>query len=160
MSRPQRIGNDEGERLLLANITDYGWHSVNVLEEGPNPPWTFTIGLYDTWQHPELIIIGRSRETSQHALNTVVAGLEHQHHPDLRGTTLDLLSGIPCCFVEVSPRNYCDYVGYARWYYRGKPFPLYQIVWPSNDGHYPWSIYAADSFKRWQPVLGEAPWGI
>jgi Domain of unknown function (DUF4262) len=66
----------------------------------------------------------------------------------------------PCCFVEVPERHYHDYVGFARWYDRGKPFPLYQIIWPSNDGHYPWSPHAPDSFKERQPVLGEAPTGI
>jgi Domain of unknown function (DUF4262) len=55
----------------------------------------------------------------------------------------------------VAQRYYHDYVGFARWYYRGKPFSLYQIIWPSNDGHYPWSPHAPESFKEWQPVLGE-----
>ena len=30
-----------------------------------HPPWTFTIGLYDTWRFPELIIVGRSRATGE-----------------------------------------------------------------------------------------------
>jgi hypothetical protein len=55
---------------------------------------------------------------------------------------------------------YHDYVGFARWYYRGEHFPMYQIVWPSNDGYFPWSPYASDTFKEWQPVLGEAPKGL
>jgi hypothetical protein len=48
-------------------------------------------------------------------------------------------------------------VGFARWYYRGHHFPLYQLIWPNNDGSYPWDADAPDSFKEWQPVLGEAP---
>lgn len=38
--------------------------------------------------------------------------------------------------------------------------PLYQIVSPNTDGHYPWHPHAPDSFTGWQPVLGLAPKGI
>ena len=60
-----------------------------------------------------------------------------------------------CCFIKVDARYYEDYVGIARWFYRGKHFPLYQIVWPSTDGHYPWCSNASKPFKEWQPVLGQ-----
>ncbi len=62
-----------------------------------------------------------------------------------------------CRFVEVAAHHYPDYVGFARWYYRGKHLPLYQIVWSSNDGHHPRCPEASEHFKEWEPVLGEAP---
>lgn len=40
---------------------------------------------------------------------------------------------------------------------RGEGFPLYQIVWSSNEGHFPWNAVARESCVRWQRVLGEAP---
>jgi len=46
---------------------------MNVVEDDGNPPWTFTIGLYDTWQHRELIVIGRSRATA-HEMLSAIAG--------------------------------------------------------------------------------------
>ncbi len=52
-----------------------------------------------------------------------------------------------------------DYVGFARWYYRKRNFPLYQIVWPNHDRHYPCSPHASKAFKEAQPVLGLAPVG-
>jgi hypothetical protein len=30
--------------------------------------------------------------------------------------------------------------------------PALPIVWPHNDGHYPWSDGAPRSFKEWQPI--------
>jgi hypothetical protein len=66
----------------------------------------------------------------------------------------DLLEGCACCFVEASKPHYRDYVGTA-WYYKGNVFPLYQIVWPSKQGNFPWHSDASESFVRWQPVLGE-----
>jgi hypothetical protein len=60
-SKPQRTSVDLGEQKVLADINEYGWHLMNVLEDDGQPPWSFTIGLHETWQHPELIIAGRSR---------------------------------------------------------------------------------------------------
>ena len=33
MAKSQRIGTDDGERKVLAAIAEFGWHSMNVLED-------------------------------------------------------------------------------------------------------------------------------
>jgi hypothetical protein len=154
MTKPQRIGSDLAEQKVLADIAEYGWHAMNVVEDDGQPPWTFTIGLYETWNHPELIIVGRSRATAHEMLDAIV---DDGRPPDLEDAGTYLLLGISCRFIEVAQRYYEDHVGFARWYYRGKHFPMYQIIWPSNDGHYPWSPKASAVFKEWQPLSGEAP---
>jgi hypothetical protein len=68
-----------------------------------------------------------------------------------------LLLGLPCRFIEVAAHHYSDYVGFVRWYYRGKQFPLYRIAWPSTEGQYPWNPRASKHFKDWQSVLGTVP---
>jgi hypothetical protein len=64
MTNHQRIAKDEPERIVLNNIAEFGWHAVNIIEDNGCPPWTFTIGLYETYGFPELIILGRSRSTA------------------------------------------------------------------------------------------------
>jgi hypothetical protein len=157
MTHSKRLAADLGEQKILADINEYGWSSMNVVEDDGHPPWTFTIGLYETCTHPELIIVGRSRATAHEMLTAVATEIEHGRPPDLPDPDAYLLLGMTCRFVEVHTRYHEDNVGFARWYYRGKHFPLYQIVWPSNYGHYPWSPKASKSFKQWQPVLGRAP---
>jgi hypothetical protein len=157
MGKPQRIGADDLERQVIHNIADFGWHAVNVIEDDGHPPWTYSIGFYETWNYPEMIIIGRSRATAHHILNTIATDLDDNHRPDLNVPTDLLLRGSPCLYLQVADRYYSDYVGFARWYYRRRHFPLYQILWPGNDGHYPWHPNAPGSFKEWQPVLGKMP---
>jgi Domain of unknown function (DUF4262) len=147
---------DDLERQVIHNINDFGWHCVNVIEDGNHPPWSYTIGFYDTWNHPELILIGRSRATAHHILETVAKGLDNDQRLDLSTATDTLLAGTACHFVEVADRYYPDYVGFARWYYRRREFPLYQIVWPNHDGLYPWCPSATRTFQEWQPLLGLA----
>lgn len=151
---PQRVGTDDGERKVIADIEKFGWHCAHILEENGEPPWTFTIGLYETWQHPELIITGLSKDVAHRMLDIIAVRLEEKSPIDLTTATDALLEGYSCCFVEVPKQNYFVNVGFARWYYRGNNFPLYQIVWPSKDGHFPWNPNATESFRRWQPLLG------
>jgi hypothetical protein len=155
MTPSQQLTRDDLNKIVLSNIQEFGWHAVNVIEDNDHPPWTYTIGLYESYGFPELIIFGRSRATAYHALKTVATALEENHPPDLKLPTLDLIPGIPCLYREVSTRYYQDYVGYARWFYRKRHFPLYQIIWPNNEGHYPWDPHAPRPFKEWQPLLGE-----
>jgi hypothetical protein len=60
-----RVGSDEAERKVMADVADFGWHCLHIHEEGDSAPWTFTIGLYQTWSFPELIIGGLSVRAAQ-----------------------------------------------------------------------------------------------
>src|SRR5437899_8586697 len=131
----QRTATDEGERKVLGDIAEYGWHCLNVLEENGQAPWTFTIGLFETWKHPELIVFGLKRDVAHKVLNVVAVGLAEGRRIDLSKPTDELLERLSCHFVEVPKRHYHEHVGFARWYYQGNKFPLYQIVWPSREGH-------------------------
>jgi hypothetical protein len=157
MSNPQRVAKDEPERIVLNNINEFGWHAVNVIEDDDYPPWSFTIGLYETWQHPELIVIGRSRATAHKMLECLATQIENGSAPDFADHDPYPLLGIPCHFIEVNPRYYSDYVGFALWFYRKRRFPLYQIIWPGNDGLFPWHPRAPSTFREWQPLLGNSP---
>lgn len=157
MTNPQRAGRDEPERIVLHNIAECGWHAVNVIEDDGHPPWTFSIGLYETWGFPELIVIGRSRATAHKMLEALATQIEEGSAPDLKDPDPDPLLGIPCHFLEVNTRYYSDYVGFALWYFRKRKFPLHQIAWPDGDGLYPWDPLAPKPFKEWQPILGNSP---
>jgi hypothetical protein len=154
VATPQRIGTDLGEKKVLTDINEYGWTAINILEDDGHPPWSFTIGLYETWNHPEFIVIGRSRATSHAMLKALSLDIELNCPPDLTDPGGFLILGMKCHFLEVNTRYYSDYVGFAKWFYRKRHFPLFQIVWPHSDGAYPWSLHAPKSFKEWQPVLG------
>lgn len=45
----------------------------------------------------------------------------------------------------------------TSWYYMGDDFPMYQIVYPSKDGEFPWHPNATDAFRAFQPILGDPP---
>jgi Domain of unknown function (DUF4262) len=151
-----RAGSDELERKVIAAVQDGGWYCMHVTEEGMQPPFSFSIGFYKTWRFPELIAIGLDHEVTAAAFNIIGDQLTAGRPIDLNSTNEDLFEGYACRFIEVSKAHYREYVGTALWYYEGSKFPLYQIVWPSKEGLYPWHPQASEDFRFRQPVLGQA----
>jgi hypothetical protein len=132
------------------------------VEEGyfEEPLLIHLIGLFHSYQHPELVIYGLRREVAHQVLSNAVEGLPHGRRLDLAKSTDELLVGYSCCFIEVPKSAYHEHVGWARWYYGGDDFPLYQVMWPSRDGYFPWHPKANAEFRQVQPVIGHAPVGI
>jgi Domain of unknown function (DUF4262) len=130
-----RIGSDDAERKVLADVKKFGWHCLNIFEEDGKPPWTFSIGFHKTWNFPELIVIGLKREVAHSTLNIVATQLAEGTRLDLALASDELFNDFACCFVEVPTPMYREYVGTARWFYGGDAFPLYQIIWLSGDGY-------------------------
>src|SRR5215210_5859323 len=46
-------------RRVFANVRKHGWHCYRIYG-GPAPPWSYSIGFYNTWDAPELVLAGAS----------------------------------------------------------------------------------------------------
>jgi hypothetical protein len=156
MSSVRTTGEDEAERRVIANIAEYGWHCVGISAEGQEAGYAFTVGLFHTYRHPELVIFGLRDEAAHGILNLAAEAARTERPLDLAVPSDELIEGYQCCFVEVPKSNYQEYVGFCRWFYKGNGFPLYQIVWPSRSGLYPWHPDASQEFKLAQPVIAPA----
>lgn len=153
------VGTDPDEIKLIEDIEKFGWHCLNILAEGELPPYSFSVGLFHSYQHPELIIFGLPANVAHQVLHIAVEAIKGGNPIDLGLPTEELVEGYSCCFVEVPVSQYRENVGYCRWFYEGDIFPLYQIVWPSREGYFPWHSAAPDSFRSIQPVLGASRHG-
>lgn len=150
------IAKDISEQKVIDDIAKFGWHCVNILPEGSAVAYSFTVGMFHTYQYPELIIFGLPADIAHEILSVAVDTIQRKKPIDLSRPTDELLEGYSCCFVEVPTSQYRDHVGFCRWYYEGNGFPLYQIVWPSREGIFPWHPEASSEFKETQPVIGYA----
>ena len=145
---------DKFESKAIADIEQFGLHIMNVLEDGDQPNFSYSLGLWHTYKHPEVIIFGLDRDISGWILNEIsrnlqAGGEEYQvgeYYPDF-------LEGFEITFFEVPKSQYQNHVGWDLWLYNGPNFPLIQCVWPGTDGIFPWEDGAPDWFRSWQPVL-------
>jgi hypothetical protein len=152
-------GEDKSEQKVIDDIAEYGWHCVHVIAEGELVEYSFTVGLFRSYGHPELIIFGLPSKISHQILTIAVEAAKTGSPLDLTQPSDALLKNYSCCFAEVPLSEYYEHVGYARWYYQGNGFPLYQIVWPSKSGLFPWHHQATPEFRTTQPVIAQPPGG-
>lgn len=145
------IPSDDGDRKLLADVHKYGWHILKVPEDNVGPGFCFSVGLYYTYGHPELLVMGLPLDVGHKALNSAGARIAHGEVFHARDRYTDLLENFSCSFVPISRDRHEDYLGYAKWFYRdlGTPFPALQLVWPDKEGHLPWDEgYDQDCAKQ------------
>lgn len=149
----RQVGEDASERKVLSDIAEFGWHCVHIMDEGDLVEYSFTVGLFQSYRHPELIVFGMASDIAHQILSIAAQEAKRGAPIDLSAPTDALLKDYSCCFVQVPTSEYYEHVGFARWYYQGNDFPLVQIVWPSRSGHFPWHPEADPEFKRAQPLI-------
>ena len=62
---------DDGDRVLLGDVEQYGWHILQVTEHGPSPGWVFSVGMWHTLGSPEIGIFGLAASDGAHAINRI-----------------------------------------------------------------------------------------
>jgi hypothetical protein len=145
----------KADQKLLSDIEEYGWHIVNVLEDEEGPPYSFSIGLYHTFRHPEVIIIGLDPDLMQNMINWIGADIRGGKSFEIGKEYADLIEGFNCTFMVVQKKYYSEYLGYAMWFYKGDGFPVIQCVWPTTKGKFPWEKGYPKDLVKWQQLLDE-----
>lgn len=148
---------DDRDRKLLADVARVGWAVVGIPEDDIRPGFTFSVGLYRTFGHPEVILIGLPLRVAYQLVNAVGAAVKAGVRYEGGQFSDDLVEGYPAAFVAVERAHYREYLGTAGWFYRGWDFPAVQLVWCDRDRAWPWDAGKPPEYWRRQPVLGKHP---
>ena len=140
------------EQRVHDDVHQFGWHVIKVPDG--DPEFAYTIGLFRTFGHPELFIIGLPVADVAHPVLNTLGDEVRAGRRFAPGETSDAaLAGYDVTFRHVPPTAYREHLGWALWYYSGEPFPVLQVVYPDRHGHWPWAPEASDDFRAFQPVL-------
>jgi hypothetical protein len=148
---------NEYERKLLDNVDRFGWQCTSVAPqkgEANTLRFSYTVGLYHSFGQPEFIMFGLDASTAHSILSILANAAAAQKMYPLDEPCDALIDNYSCVFVEVPKAKYSEYVASAIWLNGGEDFPLYQVVWPDEEGRFPWHRDAARAFDIAQPVLG------
>lgn len=143
------------ERSVVANVANYGWHctSVSCTQDGDEPTFSYTVGLFHSYRQPEFIIFGLDATVAYSILKILADAAAAGKMYALDSSCDALVENYECVFVEVPKAHFNDYVFSALWFYAGHDFPLYQVVWPDREGRYPWNESSERDPQHEQPVL-------
>ena len=152
-----RTPKDKQEKKAVDDIRKYGLHVINVAEDTQGPEFAYSIGLFENYAHPEIIIVGLKQQLAHTLLNNMAYDIKS-------GSTFasgqfheNVLDDFLCYFGDVPKSKYKDYVGWASWFYEGDRFPLLQCVYPTITGKFPWEPDFPEETLWFCPLLTEPP---
>src|SRR6266498_957426 len=115
-------------------VADVGWAVVAISGE---TPYAFTIGLWHSYEVPEVAMFGLREQDMQIWLNSCVRLLRSRDIGD--AVPFDgVLEKFPVQLRAISPTWHRALFGPACGYYGTADVPVRQLVWPDREGRWPW----------------------
>ena len=131
----------------------YGWTVILVAEGDNLPGWGYSIGLYRTFKHPEVITFGLPKELTRDVVNCVGDDVKSGKQYSSGNRYPNLLEGALCIFQVVEKIWYKPFLGQAISFYDGEEFPVLQCIWPDKEQNYPWDWNFNHDWRWAQPLL-------
>jgi len=149
-------GYDADERKCIDDVARFGLHIMHIDPGEDDDGFSFSIGLFETFEHPDVIVFGQQDYWRGAMLNALAdeirAGRRFEEGPPYDG----LIGGYSVVFRALrTEQSYENYLGWNVWYYhtalkRETRAPVLQLVWPDLNHIFPGSP-GYDSYR--QPLL-------
>jgi hypothetical protein len=116
-SREDRNGLSAPDVKVLEDIQRVGWHVTGVFarKDEDGPEWAFSVGLFHSFGHPEVIIFGLPLERCVDIVNVIGKEVKagKRFEP---GYYADILQDLfKCAFQAVDRQHYRDHVSVPEW---------------------------------------------
>ena len=145
----------------IERIEEWGVSILSVTpradEEGPT--WTYSIGFWQQYNHPELIIVGLEGGTAGALINEVNRRVRDKGQRFESGSQSDdlLSGGYTCFFQKVEAQEYGDRLVGNTWFYGDDRFEVVQVIWPDLQHKHPWQQDVDPSVRKLQRLLCSLP---
>jgi hypothetical protein len=145
--------NDVMRKQLARQVRQQGWQIVRVFGDEWSLPFAFTVGLYENYGHPEIMMFLPSEcvlGSLEDMAENVAGGGEY-----IAGGKYSDLYESGCLYQQVHPLFYEGYLGSAMSFYGGKQFPILQCLVPDENGKCPTEEGCDPTLAFFQPSLAK-----
>jgi hypothetical protein len=135
------------------HIEKYGLSIVMIESTEYLPSFAYSVGLKETYKHPEIICFGLNIQTLHGLINHVaeIIKTEGKIYPDREYN--NIFQNGRAQFLKIDKRNIEDYFRVALEIYDDKEFNGLQLVWTDRNDKFPWETDFEEEFKYKQPLL-------
>jgi hypothetical protein len=145
----------EYEAQIRRDVEQHGCHVAIVPQGQGGTLCAFTIGLWRTHRHPEVVVFGMARATAEELLDLVQDEVETGRVFAAGARDADLLHGYPLEFRAVEQTRVAMFEPAVE-FHGGADFPMLQAFWPDRRGRFPWDEGVQEHCRRSQPQLDRA----
>jgi len=108
---------------------------MQVKGTSQTPGWSYSIGLFDTAQQPEIIAVGLPQAQAVTAINKAATLLRSGTDRTL-ALQPNLIPNRDCLFRPVEPAWIDHLMGRALWYYEDELPPILQLIYPDLNNRF------------------------
>jgi hypothetical protein len=139
---------------IFDDVAKFGWHVVGLLagKDGA-PEFSFSIGLFQTYSHPELVVFGLPMNAAHGIIETCLERVSEGIVLEAGQVRDDILTHHSIAVLPVESSFYPEYLGSAIGFYDSLDFPVLQLVWPDKNNHFPWEPDFDQSYAAMQVIL-------
>lgn len=120
----------------IAIIDRVGWVNLHIMD---TLPYTYTIGLFKTFGHPEIVISGIHRDAAHTILNNLACSIRDKRASFQTDTTyFEIFQSYPAQFRDINPSVTESNFGLGCRFYNQAVIPIIQCVWPDLSKRFPW----------------------
>jgi hypothetical protein len=151
MEEEKKHGWDD-ERTI-SDIEKYGLSVILIEESDYLPSFAYSIGLWQKYNHPEIICFGLSVQTLHGIINDAADFIKKGNVIETDRSYDDFFEKGNAEFIKVDSRNINDYFGTALDFYGVENLPAIQLIWTDRNDKFPWDEGFEDEFIYRQPLL-------
>ncbi|MCH2045275.1 MAG: DUF4262 domain-containing protein [Saprospiraceae bacterium] len=135
------------------HIQKYGLSIPMIEATDYLPSFAYSVGLQETFNHPEIICLGLDTQTMHSLINNIADIVEKEGDIKANQEYDNILENYRATFLKVDPRNIEDYFGVAINFYGTIKIDALQLIWTDRNNKFPWEDGFEDVFKYKQPLL-------
>ena len=147
------IDKDELLNNTKLNIDKFGLQVIMVSSTSYCPSFAYSIGLTETYNHPEIICFGLSNDLGHAIINDIAELIKNGERFEAEKISTEIFKDSRAAFLKVDKKNIDDYFGAALNYYSDKSFDALQVVWTDRNDKLPWEDNFEEEFLYKQPLL-------
>lgn len=149
----EKDDNCRNEEQTKSDIEKHGLTVIIIEGTDYLPAFAYSIGLWQRFEHPEIICFGLTTKTLHALINNVADIVKEGKTIATNIDFYDIFESTRAQFLKVDHRNIGDYFGTAINFYETSDFPTIQLVWTDRNDKFPWEDGFEEEFTYRQPLL-------
>jgi hypothetical protein len=145
------------EEEIADIVQQYGWYAASIYDH--NPPFLYSIGLMQTYNHPEFIVFGLDAKNAYALLSALIQSIRAGQSFAQSGVHTVSVGGNDhrVGFRPVHQTQHPLYLrfamGYCRHIGRWGELQTIQLFWTDSQGKFPFDVGCNLDMYRLQPRL-------
>ncbi len=135
------------------HIKEYGISVIKIESTDYFPSFAYSVGLTETYNHPEIICFGLRTELLQQLINDVTEIIKTEGKINAEKEYKNIFQNSRAKFLEIAKGNIEDYFKVAIKYFDTLEIEGLQLIWTDRNDKFPWEKDFEENFKFKQPLL-------